>query len=225
VNRSVVTTPRAIPLNQALLDHLDRAGADLAGSLYACPSGHRAAAAHLLADRGLWIHADVFADAATGVSLELITQLADEGTGLIDVHLLTTDALAALDVVCRPGVARITFPYEGTVDVEAVAARVRAVGVKPWLAISPATGISECYAVLRHVDGLLVMLIEPGTQAAADTSHLGKVNTVHRRYPTGVDGGVDEANAADVLAAGTRYVVVGRRLFTWAHDSMAKAKP
>lgn len=43
------------------------------------------------------MHADVLADARAGVSLDLIRQLADSGTGPADVHLLTGGALEALD--------------------------------------------------------------------------------------------------------------------------------
>ena len=150
-----------------------------------------------------------------GVSLDLITRLAEEGTGPIDVHLLTEGAMGALEVVCRPGIARVTFPYEGTDDVEAVAARVRAVGARPWLAVAPDTRIDEYRDALAHVDGLLVMLIEPGTrQKTADLAQLTKVETVHTLRTAGVDGGVDEENVERILAAGTGYVVVGRRLFT-----------
>jgi len=69
--------------------------------------------AQLLAEQKIWVHADVFADAWAGVSLDLVGELADGGIGPIDVHLLTAGALEALDVVCRPGIARVTFPFEG----------------------------------------------------------------------------------------------------------------
>jgi ribulose-phosphate 3-epimerase len=152
-----------------------------------------------------------------GVSLDLITRLAEEGTGRFDVHLLTEvteGAMGALEVVCRPGIARVTFPYEGTDDVEAVAAPVRAVGARPWLAVAPGTRIDECRDVLAHVDGVLVMLIEPGTRQLADLAQLTKVDMAHPVRTAGVDGGVNEENVDRILAAGTGYVVVGRRLFT-----------
>ena len=219
-----MSTHHAIPLNNNLIDRLrDTSAVDLAGSLYAVAASDRAAAAQLLSRRGLWIHADVFSDSRIGVSVDLITRLAEEGTGPIDVHLLTEGALEALDVVCRPGVARVTFPYEGTDDVEAVAARVRAVGAQPWLAISPGTQIDECRDDLAHVDGLLVMLIEPGTRESADLAHLTKVETVHMQRTAGVDGGVNEGNLERVLMAGTRYVVVGRRLFTCSNHKPEEA--
>jgi pentose-5-phosphate-3-epimerase len=168
--------------------------------------------ARLLARRQAWVHADVFADVRHGVSLDLIVELASGGVGPIDVHLLTAGALASLDVVCRPGVTRVTVPFEGLDDVEATAGRIRASGVRPWLAISPGTTLSQCADALAHVDGLLVMLLEPGNHGRSDLTLLAKVAAASEQRPVGVDGGVGEANVAQVLAAGASYVVVGRQL-------------
>jgi len=198
-------------------------GVDLAGSIYAVPAPDRAAAARLLAGRQAWVHADVFADARHGVSLDLIVALAGGGIGPIDVHVLTADALASLDVVCRPGITRITFPFEDVDDVGAVAGRIRASGVQPWLAISPGTTLARCADALAHVDGVLVMLLEPGNQGSSDLTLLAKVAEARERLPVGVDGGIGEADVTQVLAAGASYVVVGRQLFptTTSHGPTA----
>jgi ribulose-phosphate 3-epimerase len=206
-----------LPLNTELIWRLQRSvegvGVELSGSIYAVPPAQRPAVAQLLAEQMIWVHADVFADARTGVSLDLIGELADGGVGPVDVHLLTAGALEALDVVCRPGVAQVTFPFEGVPDDPAVAARIRAAGARPWLAIAPGTTLEACADALPHVDGLLVMLLEPGTSGRSDPAILAKVSRASAAMPVGVDGGVGEDNLGDVLAAGATYVVVGRRLF------------
>ena len=184
-------------------------GIDLSGSLYAVRSEDRPAVAGLLSEQKLWVHADVFADLRHGVSLDLIAEL----DGAVDVHLLTADAMDALDAVCRAPVARVTFPFEGVPDVAAVTARIRAAGASPWLAIAPQTNLDVCADALPHVDGLLVMLITPGSSDQADPALLSKVRRASPALPVGVDGGVGETNLADVVAAGATYVVIGRRLF------------
>jgi len=185
----------------------------LSGSISAVPPAHRLAAARLLAQQSLWVHADVIADHQVGVSLDLIMELADNRATPVDVHLLTADALDILPSVCRPGIARVTFPFEGVSDPSKVAAQIRASGAAPWLAIAPGTTVDECSDALRHMDGLLVMLLKPGTRGRADTATLPKVDEAVGQQPVGVDGGVGEANLNDVLAAGASYVVIGRRLF------------
>ena len=202
------------PLNAQLVRRLRRsAGAELSGSLYAVPPAHRPAVARLLAEQRIWVHADVFADSRAGISLDLINELADRGAGPIDVHLLTAGALEVLDAVCRPGITRVTFPFEGVPDASSVAARIRAAGTSPWLAIAPGTMLDACADTLPHVDGLLVMLLEPGSRGRSDPALLAKVSSASATGPVGVDGGVGEGNLGDVLAAGAGYVVIGRRLF------------
>ena len=206
--------PDQVPLDRGLAATVRDAGADLAGSLYALPPPARPYGARLLHRHGLWIHADVFADDGEGVGTDLIADLAAADTGPLDVHLLTAGSLRALETVCRAGVDRITFAAEGVDDPAGVASRIRGAGASPWLAIAPATSLEDCAAALAQVDGVLVMLLPPGTRQAADLGQLGKVETVRTRHVAGVDGGVDVAGLPRILAAGTRYVVAGRSLFT-----------
>lgn len=203
------------PFNHRLASVLrQRPDVDLAGSLYAVPPDRRHGIARLLAREKLWVHADVFADPAAGVDLGLIGELADAGVGPIDVHLLTAEALNALPVICRPGIARVTFPFEGVQDIAGIARQVRACGAEAWLALAPATTVAEATGAARDVDGLLVMLLEPGTQDAANLGLLVKVQAAGTRAPVGADGGIGEHNLTSVLRAGAGYVVIGRGLFT-----------
>lgn len=207
----------AVPFNHRLASMMSRRdGVELAGSIYAVPADERPSVVRLLARRRLWIHADVFAEQDAGVDPGFIAELASRGVSLIDVHLLTSGALDALDAICVPGVARVTFPYEGVGDVAGVARYVRRGGARPWLAIAPTTTLEECAPFVGHVDGLLIMMVEPGTRGRADLGQLEKVAAAGRRTPVGVDGDVGEDNIGGVLAAGAGYVVIGRRLFAVA---------
>ncbi|WP_453985850.1 hypothetical protein [Brevibacterium casei] len=193
----------------------------VAGSLFAVPVAEREQIAELLDAQKLWIHADVFADPQIGVSIDLIRNLASRQIGPIDVHLLTAGAVDHLDSVCVPGVSRITFPLEGTPGPQSVAEHIRARGISPWAAIAPGTSLSSCVGILEHVDGLLTMLIPPGTQKSADLSQLAKAReAVRAGAMTGVDGGVSEAGLGDILAAGVGYIVVGRRLFNTSSSTL-----
>jgi pentose-5-phosphate-3-epimerase len=66
--------------------------------------------------------------------------------------------------------------------------------------------------VLAAFDGLLVMLIAPGTAARADPRLLPKVATAARHVTAGVDGGMTPPMAAASVRHGARYVVAGRAL-------------
>jgi ribulose-phosphate 3-epimerase len=187
-------------------------GIELAGSLYAVPGPLRRAAAEVLAAQQVWVHIDVMPE-ADGVDPALIEDLAAESVGRLDVHLVTPLAGAILDRVCRPGVARVTVPFEYTPDPRRAADAIRAVGAQAWVAIAPATPLARLESCLDAVDGVLVMLIEPGSTDLADSALVGKVAAAARHTTVGVDGGVTDPVIDACLAAGARYVVAGRRLF------------
>jgi ribulose-phosphate 3-epimerase len=115
--------------------------------------------------------------------------------------------------VCRPGVARVTVPFESTPDLRQAATAIRAVGAEAWVAIAPATPLTRLESCLDVVDGVLVMLIQPGSTDRADSALVGKVALASQRTAVGVDGGVTDSVIDACLAAGARYVVAGRRLF------------
>jgi ribulose-phosphate 3-epimerase len=206
------TRPR---VNIELVERVRRnPGIELSGSLYAAEPESRSRFARELIQEEAWLHADLFDDPAAGVDLDLVRSLADRGDGRVDVHLLTAGSLLALDAVCDSGVARVTFPFEDVDDPAAISAGIRAAGPRPWLAIAPGTEPEACIDVLPYIDGVLVMLLEPGTSGPANPDLLSKVTRLGTEHglPVGVDGGVGEHNLADVIAAGADYIVIGRRL-------------
>ncbi|MFE4668699.1 hypothetical protein ACFRI7_25180 [Streptomyces sp. NPDC056716] len=190
--------------------------AALAGSIYAVPGPSRPAAARRLARERLWIHADVIVDDLThrGVDLSLVRTLKDRGLGPLDVRLVTERLDGPLEEICAARVDRVTFPFESCSDVAAVAERIRRSGAEAWLAVAPRTGLAAIRPVLAAVDGVLVMLIEPGTSDTADPALLAKIRQLGPLLPAGVDGGVDETNLDACLRAGARYIVSGRALFS-----------
>jgi pentose-5-phosphate-3-epimerase len=209
-------------LNPAVVDAVARQpGVTLAGSIYAASQPDRLAVAVTVAEANLWIHADVIvADGAhRGVDLDLVRELAARQLGPLDVHLITDRLSGLLDEVCRERVSRITFPLEacdGVDDVAIAAERVRAAGAAPWLAVAPGTDPAEILAKLPHVEGVLIMLIEPGTSAQADPRLRHKIEAVASRTAVGVDGGVNQSNLNAYLRAGAQYVVSGRGLLAAA---------
>jgi pentose-5-phosphate-3-epimerase len=211
----VTVSPRAP--NPALLATVARhPGVVLAGSIYAVMAPGRLAVAEFLADAELWIHADVIVDndAHRGVDLPLIRTLVGRRLGPVDVHLIASDLDGLLDEVCRERVDRITFPFEACDDVGAVADQIRASGAVPWVAVAPETDLAVVRPHLPAVDGVLVMLIQPGSSDAADPRLKAKVDSAAPLTTVGVDGGVNEANLSGYLHAGARYIVSGRALFT-----------
>ena len=197
------------------------APATLAGSLLAAPADERAAYAHRLAAAGAWVHLDLIDHAyplGVGVSPDLLAEL-DTLRDRIEVHLLVSDPVRVLPTVLTHRPARVTIQVE---DVAAphgprlaeAAQACAAAGTALWVGIAPETPADVVDAVRASVDGVLVMLAEPGRAGTVAQPALVERVAALRALPSGVDGGVTERAFPDLTAAGVDHVVMGRRL--WA---------
>jgi len=190
----------------------------LAGSVYAAP-GSKLCAAQTLADTGLGVHIDVMAGCEglpAGVSLtELQTISTAIDTHRVGVHLIGSDDFvdAVLPTVLaeRPGV--VFLPWQAFSPERADA--IRAAGGSAWIAVwREWDGLGDPQWP-SEPDGVLVMLIEPGSLDRCRLDRINLVTACTARFtdmPVGVDGGVTEDVAALCAAAGARHMVVGRAL-------------
>jgi Ribulose-phosphate 3 epimerase family len=203
--------------------HIDFPGS-LAGSVYAAP-GSRVVAAQTLDDAGIDVHIDVMAASEglpSGVSLaELQMISAVVNRHRIGVHLIGSadfvDAVLPKILAVRPGV--VFLPWQAFTQDRAEA--VRAAGGAAWIAVWQEWDGHGTPVWPAAPDGVLVMLIQPGTR---DTCSLGRLNVVEAcaaELPVAVDGGVTEAVAPLCLSAGAQSLVVGRSLLVAASDSAA----
>lgn len=191
-------------------------GGELSLSIYAAPPHLRAAIALRAKQEGFWIHVDVMRDQAgrdQGVDMATLEELTLDDQHRVDVHLIGEGGAAALDDVCSLGCTRITLALECCSDVLTMAATVRGSGAQLWVAIAPPTIVEDILPLVPVVDGVLVMLLTPGTSDPADLSLLSKVQALAHLLPVGVDGSVTTTNINACLDAGARYIVSGRGLF------------
>jgi pentose-5-phosphate-3-epimerase len=190
----------------------------LAGSVYAAPSGSRVVAAQAFSDAGMTVHVDLMADAEglpEGVGMtELADIVAAVGPARVEVHLIgsaefvDTKLLRILQL--RP--AKVFLPWVAFTKRRADA--LRAVGISPWITLWRECDHLDPSAPTWPAapDGLLLMLIEPGSRDRSAVSRLEIVPALAGTLPVAVDGGVTESVAELSVAAGVRSVVVGRAL-------------
>ncbi|MDT5339956.1 MAG: hypothetical protein QOD90_5461 [Mycobacterium sp.] len=192
----------------------------LAGSVYAATDS-RVAAAQALADVGLDVHVDVMAVSEglpAGVSLaelQMISSAVDRER--VAVHLIGSgefvDAVLPKILALRPGV--VFLPWQAFTLARAQA--IRATGGSAWIAAwREWDGLGDP-PWPADPDGVLVMLIEPGTRDRCRLDRLGLVTACTTRFPelpVAVDGGVTEQIAPLCAAAGVQQMVVGRALLT-----------
>lgn len=177
----------------------------LAGSIYACRRDLRVNAARTLVDAGISVHVDVMIPGEglpTGVTVDELHELADViPRERLGVHLIgsATGVEALLPSIPECGDLYLPLGVHTTRD------------ARTWAAIWDE---STSNVDLDGYDGVLVMLLEPGTSGAADPSRIALVERLSQQYDVTVDGGVTPELVPFCLSAGAKTLVVGRALLT-----------
>ncbi|CBZ56108.1 hypothetical protein NCLIV_065340 [Neospora caninum Liverpool] len=140
-----------------------------------------------------------------------------------DVHLMVTDPEKWVQPFADAGANSITFHWEAVggdlAKAEALAKRIRELGIKAGLAIKPATKLADLGDALAgdRFDMLLVMTVEPGFGGQKFMQDmLDKVRVARSLFPRlniQVDGGLDGETVKSAAFAGANVIVAGTSIF------------
>jgi ribulose-phosphate 3-epimerase len=172
-----------------------------------------------------WIHVDVmdnhFVPNLT-LGLPVIEALSKHATQPIDVHLMIEDADRWAPAYAEAGCGSVTFHAEAAKAPVRLARELRAKGARASMALKPATPIEPYADVLRELDMLLVMTVEPGFggQKFMDAC-LPKIRRTRELISAAglevwlqVDGGVSAETIERCAEAGADVFVAGSAVFT-----------
>lgn len=143
------------------------------------------------------------------------------------VHLMMTRPDLYLEKFASAGAQTIQIHVEADCDIHAELARIRALAVRPAIALNPETPAEAVFPYLRECDEVLVMTVHPGyggQKFIADC--LPKVSAIRARAPhldVMVDGGVNSETAVAAARAGANQFVAGSHLFRQADMAAAVA--
>jgi len=171
-----------------------------------------------------WIHFDVmdgrFVPNLT-VGPIVLKALAKATKVPLDVHLMIEEPFRTLDQYLDAGARRVAVHVEAEPNLHRFVQHVRSRGVSPGVAINPGTSLSSLDEAVRFVDFVLVMSVNPGWGGQSFIP--GALERVARLRETivaassaatiAVDGGVGEANAGALAAAGASHLVAGASVF------------
>ncbi len=151
----------------------------------------------------------------------VIASLRSETQVPFDVHLMIQRPGHYVEDFVRAGADILTIHLEAEEEVEKTLQAIRALGVRPGIAIKPATSFEAVKPFLGLVDVLLLMTVEPGFGGQKFMMDvLPKVEEARGFLDEGgldveleVDGGVDEVTAGPAAAAGARALVAGTAVY------------
>jgi ribulose-phosphate 3-epimerase len=171
-----------------------------------------------------WIHLDVmdnhFVPNLT-FGLPVIERLVRQISIPADCHLMIADPDRWAPGYAEAGASSVTFHVEAAAKPRQVARDIRAAGARAGVALKPGTPISAIESLVRGIDMILVMTVEPGFggQAFMDDM-LPKVQQARRLADSAdvdiwvqVDGGVGPDTIEKCAAAGADIFVAGSAVY------------
>lgn len=138
-----------------------------------------------------------------------------------DVHLMIAPVDAFIADFADAGADILTVHPEAGPHLHRTLQSIRSHGMKPGVALNPATPVSTLDYVMDDVDMILVMSVNPGFggQSFID-SQLRKIEALRKMIDnTGrdiileVDGGLKPENAPAAISAGVNAIVAGSAVF------------
>ena len=138
-------------------------------------------------------------------------------TKVCDVHLMIVEPEKFTEQFKNAGADNLTVHIEACPHLHRNIQQIKSLGMKAGVAINPHTPISELIDVIRDVDLVNVMGVNPGFGGQKFIQHtLEKIRQLKKlidekgsKALIEIDGGVTIENASDIVNAGTNVLVAG----------------
>jgi ribulose-phosphate 3-epimerase len=139
----------------------------------------------------------------------------------LDVHLMIAEPDRYIEDFVAAGANMISVHVEAVPHLHRTIAFIRKLGAQAGAVLNPATPAGALEDIAADVDFVVVMSVNPGFGGQAFIPHtLDKLRRVRAVLDAAgshaaieVDGGVDLANIAEVVAAGATILVAGNAIF------------
>ena len=172
-----------------------------------------------------WIHVDVM-DGHYVPNITIgppVVRSLREATGLpLDVHLMIERPELFVEAFADAGADGLTVHAEAAVHLHRTLEHIRAAGMRPGVAINPATPLDSLREVLPYVDLILIMTVNPGFGGQgyipSMTDKVARMRQILDRrsqwdVELQVDGGISPETTPDVVRAGASVLVAGAAVF------------
>ncbi len=175
-----------------------------------------------------WIHVDVMdGHFVPNITIgPLIAKAARRSTALpLDTRLMIEKPERYLEAFAEAGVSLLTVHVETCPHLHGTLQQIRELGVRPGVALNPATSVETISEVLPFVDMVVIMSVNPGFGGQRFIPQsLEKIRKVRQMLDNRgltnvelqVDGGITVETAPAVVAAGATVLVAGSAIYNSA---------
>lgn len=142
----------------------------------------------------------------------------------LDVHLMITQPENYLEAFKKAGASHITVHYEACTHLHRTISYIKELGCKAGVALNPHTSVQVLEEIIRDIDIVLLMSVNPGFGGQKFIDHTYKkivrlkqlIQQNQSRALIEIDGGVNLHNAPLLLTAGADILVTGSFVFSSA---------
>ncbi len=171
-----------------------------------------------------WLHIDVmdghFVPNIT-IGPPVVASIRKSTKLVLDVHLMIENADAYIPEFAKAGADIITVHQEACVHLHRTVSLVKSLGKKAGVALNPATGTDTLRDIIRDVDLVLIMSVNPGfggqsfiEQSLVKAAEVRKmIKECGSKAELEIDGGVTLDNYRKIVAAGVNVLVAGNAVF------------
>ncbi len=148
---------------------------------------------------------------------------------VFDAHLMITDPDDYIEALADAGCDVITVHQETCTHLHRTIQNIKSHGMKAGVVLNPATPISTIKHVIKDIDMVLLMSVNPGfggqkfiPEIIEKTKELKAL--IEEKNPDvliEIDGGVKSSNIKEIVDAGADVLVAGSAIF--GHDDINKA--
>ncbi|KIC93589.1 ribulose-phosphate 3-epimerase [Flavihumibacter solisilvae] len=171
-----------------------------------------------------WFHLDVMDGRFVpniSFGLPVIQSIRKASKKVFDVHLMIEEPGMYAEAFKKAGADNLTVHLEACPHLHRNIQQIKQLGMKAGVAINPHTPVQLLQDVLRDIDLVLIMSVNPGFGGQQFIPHtLDKIRTLRQKIDQlslpvliEVDGGIDLTNARAIAEAGAHVLVAGSSIF------------
>jgi ribulose-phosphate 3-epimerase len=171
-----------------------------------------------------WFHLDVMDGRFVpniSYGMPVIKQLRQTTSKFFDVHLMIVEPEKYAEEFKDAGANSLTVHQEACPHLHRNIQQIKSLGMNAGVAINPATPVSLLTDIIRDVDMVLVMSVNPGFGGQSFIAHsIAKIKELKNLIDSAgssakieVDGGISLENAQEIVNAGADILVAGSSIF------------
>lgn len=181
-----------------------------------------------------WHHIDVMDGLFVpniSYGMPVVKTIAKHATKPLDVHLMIVDPDRYIKTFAELGATVLSVHYEACTHLHRTLQAIKAEGMKAGVALNPHTNILLLEDVIKDIDVVLVMSVNPGFGGQSFIENTYEKVRALKELITNrkskalieIDGGVTSENAARLVKAGADVLVAGSFVFK-SNDPTATIK-